>query len=340
MSFLGIEIKRSPAKRRDGSGDILPGKFTKKRVIVCVCDQCGACIEKKYKKGNLLKYQEGLAYCDETCANRAILAGGASRTRMESTCAERYGVDNPAKIPETWAKIGETCTERYGAPTYLGSQACREATASFLKNHGVKGFISIPEVQQKYLRSIHARYGVANPSQAPEVKQQKEQTSRKHCGFPFPAQHPAVRLRYSLLNQTQEFQVKRHATLMQRGVFQRQASKGEDEVFAALVRVFPRTQRHVRVHRWNIDFFIPDLNTYVNYNGVYWHGRYVSDADLQASPTRQSKIILGTKQRDRDREVWFVEQGLCLEVIWEDEREKAVTELLSRKNEGSNGDDE
>lgn len=28
MSFVGIEIERSPAKRRDGSRDILPGKFT------------------------------------------------------------------------------------------------------------------------------------------------------------------------------------------------------------------------------------------------------------------------------------------------------------------------
>jgi hypothetical protein len=124
---------------------------------------------------------------------------------------------------------------------------------------------------------------------------------------------------------------------MRNGVFQRQASKGENEVFEALVQVFPQTQRHVRVHCWNIDFYIPELNTYINYNGVYWHGRYVSDSDLQVSPTRQSKTILGTKQRDRERAVWFVEHGMCLEIIWEDERAQAVAELLARRNEVLNG---
>ena len=337
MSFIGIEIEQSPAKRRDGSGDILHGKFTKKRVIVCVCDQCGTRITKKYKKGNLTKYQEGLSYSDQTCADQALLTGGATRAQMNTTCIEKYSTDNPAKLPETWAKIEATCLKKYGAPSYLGSAACREATSAFLQARGVKGFISIPEVQQKYLRAIHARYGLRNPSQAPAVKQQKVETSLKHYGFPYAAQHPEARLRFSRLARTPEFQAKRHATLMRNGVFKRQASLGEDAVYEALVRVFSRTQRHVRVHRWNIDFFIPELDTYINYNGVYWHGRYTSDAELQASPTRQSKIILGTKQRDREREVWFVEQGLCLEIIWEDEREEALSRLLARQVEVSNG---
>ena len=124
---------------------------------------------------------------------------------------------------------------------------------------------------------------------------------------------------------------------MRNGVFQRQASRGEDEIFAALVEVFPQTQRHVRVHRWNIDFYIPELDTYINYNGVYWHGRYVSDSDLQASSTRQSKITLGTKRRDRERAVWFAEQGMCLEIIWEDERAAALSRILARRDEVSNG---
>lgn len=337
MSFVGIEIERSPAKRRDGSGDIIQGKFTKKRVIVCVCDQCGARITKKYKKGNLTKYQEGLSYCDQACADQALLTGGASRARMSTTCLKKYGVDNPAKLPETRAKIETTCFEKYGTPNYLGSQACEQATRSYLAKRGVSGFLALPEVQQKYLQAIRTRYAVQNPSQSPEVKRQKEQTSLDHFGVPYPSQRPEARLRFSRLARTPAFQAKRHATLMRNGVFKRQASRGEDEVFAALVQAFPQTQRHVRVHRWNIDFFIPELGLYVNYNGVYWHGRYLSDADLRAASTRQSKVILGTKQRDQERETWFREQGLQLEIIWEDEREEAVAGLLNRRNEVSNG---
>lgn len=336
MPFTGIEIERSAAKRRDGSGDILPGKFTKKRVIVCACDQCGARTTKKYKKGNLSKYQEGLVYCDRICANQALSAGGATRVRMAATSIEKYGVENPAKLPETRTKIEATCTEKYGASSYLGSEACREATATFLGKKGVKGFLSIPEAQKKYIRSILARYGVANPSQAPEIKRKKEQTNLEHCGFLFNTQHPEARRKFSIMARTPEFQAKRHATLMRNGVFQQQASHGEDEVFVALVRVFPRTERHVRVHRWNIDFYIPELDTYVNYNGVYWHGRYVSESDLQASTTRQSKVILGTKRRDRERAVRFAEQGLRLEIIWEDDQAKTIAELLSRRDGVSN----
>lgn len=337
MSFIGIEIERSTAKRRDGSGDILPGKFTKKRVIVCVCDQCGARITKKYKKGNLSKYQEGLSYCDQTCADQAISAGGATRARMEATCVEKYGVDNPAKLSETWAKIEATCIEKYGAPSFLGSAHGKTAKLAYLEAEAVTGVLSLPATQQKYQYTVKTHFGVSFPAQSPVVRAKVRQTNLTRYGCENYSQHPEARLRFSRLARTPEFQAKRHATLMRNGVFKRQASRGEDEVFEALARVFPRTERHVRVHRWNIDFYIPELDTYINYNGVYWHGRDQSDAALQASMTRQSKIILGTKQRDRERAVWFAEQGMRLEIIWEDEREKAVAELLARKDEVSNG---
>lgn len=337
MAFIGIETVQSPAKRRDGSGDTLPGHFTKKRVIVCTCDQCGVRLTKKYKRGSLKQYQEQPAYCSRGCADLAIKAGGATRERMSATCVDKYGVDNPAKLPETWDKIRATSIERYGAACYLGSEEGAATKQAFLSAQGVQGTLSIPSARVKYQNTLMLHYGVPFPAQSPVILFRRVQTSITRFGFPSRSQHPEARQKFSLLARTPAFQAKRHATLMRNGVFKRQASKGEDAVFGALVQVFPRVQRHVRVHRWNIDFFIPELASYVNYNGVYWHGRYLSDADLQASLTRQSKVILGTKQRDRDREVWFREQGLRFEVIWEDEREEAVSRLLKQRTEVDDG---
>lgn len=328
MSFSGVETLLSPAKRRDGSGSLIPGVFTKRRVIVCLCDQCGTRILKKFKRGDLSKYQEGLSYCDQMCADLATKTGGATRLKMEATCFDRYGNNNPAKLAETWVKIEATCYERYGAPSYLGSRECAEATAKFLSDRNATSFLGVPEIRDRFHTTLHTNYGVRWPTQSPIVRARQRATSTKNCGHPYFLQSPEGRRRLSALGRDPAYQAKRHAALLKNGVFKRTSSRGEDAVFKVLVDRFPETQRHVHIHRWDIDFFVPELNRFINYNGTYWHGRNASNEDLRASPTLQSKTILATKHRDLQRSEWFHAQGLLFSVLWEDTWQDDLSTIL------------
>lgn len=103
------------------------------------------------------------------------------------------------------------------------------------------------------------------------------------------------------------------------GFYKKQASAGEDTLFNLLVERFPLTQRHVNVGRWNIDFYVPEIDVYVNYNGTYWHGKNFTYEQLLESPNKQAKTILGTKRRDEERETWFQNNNMNLIIVWEDE---------------------
>ena len=130
----------------------------------------------------------------------------------------------------------------------------------------------------------------------------------------------------------------RHRSFLLRGRYQAQASKGENDFFLRLNALFPGTERHVRVNHWNLDFYIPQIELYVNYNGTYWHGRDLSEEQLITSPTKQSKIILATKRRDFHRRQWFLEHGLAFEVVWEDQIEAGLKRILLWSPDVEEGD--
>ena len=57
-----------------------------------------------------------------------------------------------------------------------------------------------------------------------------------------------------------------------------------------------------------------------------------TDESLLASETKQSKIILETKNRDKAREIWFKENNKKLIVIWENEIDFALEIIQANLN--------
>ena len=108
-----------------------------------------------------------------------------------------------------------------------------------------------------------------------------------------------------------------------------QTSKAEDQLFTLLCENYANVQRHVPINGWDIDFYIEDIDTYINMNGIYWHGRDISEEQLRESTSKQSKTILGTKIRDSLRQLWFDENNKKLVIIWEDELSSAIQKIKS-----------
>ena len=91
------------------------------------------------------------------------------------------------------------------------------------------------------------------------------------------------------------------------------SSAGEDDVAHELEHMFGPVQRYPYVNGWSIDMYVCSIDTYVQYDGVYWHG-----LDRPIEENRNAKI---TKKYYRDIEQvrWFALHGMKLVRIIETE---------------------
>lgn len=71
-------------------------------------------------------------------------------------------------------------------------------------------------------------------------------------------------------------------------------------------------ERQASVNGWKIDFKVRSLDTYVQFDGEYWHGLDRPHKQLRASASQRDKAILGSWKRDRDQDAWFAANGLRL----------------------------
>ena len=86
--------------------------------------------------------------------------------------------------------------------------------------------------------------------------------------------------------------------------------------------------------RREIDYYIHDIDCYVNYNGIYWHGKNKSDEELIMTKSSQSEGIRRTKRYDADLVEWANKNMKRFIVIWEGEEAKGV-EMFTMLNENT-----
>lgn len=115
---------------------------------------------------------------------------------------------------------------------------------------------------------------------------------------------------FKTLVRSPEFQKQRHETLKQDGSYGK--SKFEDAVYAQLSLKFPDIQRQVYINGWSIDLFIPEPPTYVQVDGMYWHGLDRPREVIEASSYPRDEVILSTLDRDKQQVEWFASQNMCL----------------------------
>ena len=224
------------------------------------------------------------------------------REKTKQTCIEKYGVENPAQSDSVKSKIKSTCQEKYGTDFVFQSENFKSAsTQTSLRKFGVSHHSKRPEFRrrigtklklhrQAWKLSMIRNHGVDSPFKLKRV--------RESCV-------------------SDESMAKRRETMRRNRSWT--ISKPEERLYEIIRQKYPRVQRQVSVGRWAMDFYVPEIDTYINLNGVYWHGRNKTQEELQVSNSPRDKIILSTVRRDLLREAWFRENGRNLLIVWEDE---------------------
>ena len=256
-------------------------------------------VKKKMRETNLRKY-------GFNCSSKSEIV----KEKSKQTCLKRYGVEYTGQIKEAKEKSKKTCLEKYGSEYYIGSKDCLEKTIGFSKqNYNVDWFTKSEKIKNKAKETMLRRYGVEYSMQIPKNKEYM-----------------------SYLMSSYEMQERRYNTMKRNHTFN--SSSTEEELFLYIKSRFPTVVRQYKDknrYPYFCDFYIPELNYFIELQGYYTHGKHPfnpnSNEDLQLIEYYKKKYgedcqpitiwsIKDVEKRDcakrnhlNFKEVWSLEDG-------------------------------
>lgn len=293
------------------------------RVIVFECDQCGKIETRKYCK-NITKKE--FLFCSRECLgkskkikekrkktfnknydNQTKLIGIKEKCRQ--TCFKKYGVEHASQSEKIKEKCKNYFIEKYGVENPFQSDSVKEkCRQTSRQNYGVLHPMKSEKIKEKYKQTFIRLYSVENPFKSDSVKEKCRQTCLKKYGTEYPTQSRHVR---SKIDQKSAAQ-KRHDTMKVNGTYGK--SHAKDEYYSHLCDLHgvENVERQVNVNGWSIDFYIRSTDTYVQFDGVYWHGLDRPIEVIEEFKSPRDRVIHETYLRDRNQDEWFKKNGLTL----------------------------
>lgn len=210
-------------------------------------------VKKKMRETNLRKY-------GFNCSSKSEIV----KEKIKQTCLKRYGVEYTGQIEKAKEKSKKTCLEKYGSEYYIGSKDRLEKTIEFSKqNYNVDWFTKSEEIKNKAKETMLKRYGVEYSMQIPKNKEYM-----------------------SYLMSSYEMQERRYNTMKRNHTFN--SSSTEEEFFIYIKSRFPKVIRQYKDknrYPYFCDFYIPELDYFIELQGYYTHGNHPfdpnSNEDLQ-----------------------------------------------------------
>jgi hypothetical protein len=178
-----------------------------------------------------------------------------------------------------------------------------------------------PEMMARSMEKYGSPWWVTSDS----VRKKRECTNLERYGVPsftstgIPAQ--AVK--------NPDVQVRRMKTLARNGNLMR--SNVELECLDLLRKIFTKVDSSVYVNGWSIDMHIIDIDTYVQFDGNFWHGLDKSLNEMLESDKPIYNEIARKMIRDKEQIIWFGTNSKKLVRIKESEFNGASDKLLFLK---------
>jgi hypothetical protein len=250
------------------------------------CDHC----ESEYESGNNLKrdLDRKRNYCSHQCASDAKKYGGKSHDAFVTTNRKHHGVNYPAQCETIRARMTKTNRKRYGSSSSLGcANIQQKANETRIKRYGAKYSAQIPGVMKKIAETNIRRYGVTCPMNAPEIVAKYDH-------------HEMTRKRINTMRKNRTF-----CTSQPEHRMYRLLRDNFDVVHTQVTCVHP-------TKRWVIDFYVPVVNTYIQVDGVYWHGLNRPIEMIKESTRPRDQAIYKKWLSDREQNEWFKEHNMRL----------------------------
>ena len=184
-----------------------------------------------------------------------------------------YGVEYSFQRDDVKEKIKQTCLEKYGVENGGGSK----------------------EAQEKIRKTTREHYGVDYSLSSPEVREKGKQTCLEKYGVDHWAKSEYGKHKLSEILSSEIVQQKINETKRKNHTFN--TSKTEKYIESELIKYFDNVKTQYRDIRYpfSCDFYIPELDLFIEYNGTWTHGFHIfnknDDNDLSKLKYWEEKSI-------------------------------------------------
>ena len=281
---LGVDYPTQSKKVRDKVKETVQEKYGVDNVFQ------SEKIKKKITKTNIKKYGVSSPQKSKEIKKKTI-ATNLKKYKIENTfqlvdkvqkgMQEKYGYKSPQQVPEIRKSTEQTNIERYGhkIPS-LNPDIKEKIEKTNIEKFGFKTPFKNEDIKSKIKDTVKIKYGVENPAQHEGIKRKTWNTCLKKYGVK------------SLLC-LKEIRDKGHKTIKDNKLSQR--SKGEIS-FINYLKIFD-TETDFQIEHpdtgYIIDFYMPKYDLWVQYDGIYWHGK-----TKRKNTSAHSKKISATIKRD------------------------------------------
>ena len=236
---------------------------------------------KKYGVKYVVQSKEVKEKSKQTCLEKyGVTNGGGSKQALEKikeTIKEKYGTEFFYQSNHFKEKSKQTCLEKYGVTNGGGSkQALEKIKETNLKRRGVEYVFQDKSIREKMRESLIKKYGVDHNLKSKEIQEIIKQTNLKLYGCENPMQNEAI------IQKGIDTKRKKHTF---------NVSKPEEELYLYIKEKFPSVIRQYqdyryswsdklnRIHHYLCDFYIPELDLFIEFNGFPCHGPHSYNPD-------------------------------------------------------------
>lgn len=230
---------------------------------------------------------------------------------IRKTCMEKYGLPNGGWAPQTQEKIKKTNLKRYGSESYLQCDDYKKKNKETLEKLGVQNVFQLEEVKKKSKETMIKKHGVEHNTQNKEIAKKASEGIKRNWASKNKEELERLSKIYS--NSTKNVLWKINATKRKNGTFN--SSKPEQKIKELLEERFPDTkcQYESELYPFSCDFYIPCLDLYIEYQGIWTHGKHPfdleSEKDLEKLKIWKERAIYSKFYRNAI-EVWTISDPL------------------------------
>lgn len=247
------------------------------------------------------------------------------KDKIATTNIKKYGFKNPQQNQAIHEQTKKTHLKKYGVE--IPFQRKEQIKATMLRKWGKESPLQIPEIKQKMFATNIAKYGFPVSIQNKEISEKVKRTNNARFGNDFPFQNKEIQNKtketlfnnYNVYNpmhseiiksrmkknclekygveyslQSKEVREKGYITSKKNKSFSK--SLEENNFLSYLKIIDSKTEHHVKhpILGNVIDFFMPEYNIWVQYDGIYWHGKI-----KRKNCSRHTLKIQKTIERDK-----------------------------------------
>lgn len=220
------------------------------------------------------------------------------RNKAKATCKKKYGFECPWKNKKVREKIAKTMQERYGADNWFKLK--EERKKRNLELFGVEYYSST----EKARKTQRETWAAKSPEEKADIVKRRESTNLGrygvHCTLLAPTVKEKIRKklleRYGVDNplKSKKIWLQSRKTCIEEGKKIHGPGTSVDEtcLYYCLVNMFPEVIRQYRSEEYpySCDFYIPEIDTYIEYQGSHFHGPEPYDRDNKEH-RRQVRLI-------------------------------------------------